>query len=312
MPGFKRRVSWRSLTPSRESGRGWTRGSRPVRAGLINPILVDVGCRHPKVYGKTLDHNSDVIKAASPRTPAHARAFQHALPEVRDPWMVVSVPYGLYVSSKADGRRRLGYRMPNKVLRTEVAERIVKESCEAAGVPFVSVTEAVRRLNTLGAYYALDGHPTAVGTAIGPASSVPRSQPDLIMARGQLSTAIRAACPTLKRGVVRRANRLPPVSRRAPSDTIFSGGLWCRARAYPPARKERGGTHDLTLNQALRLKRQLSSSSRTLNRQANRLRRSEKRHRFALAPFQALATILAHRHRLDRSRAVAFSLRFSL
>ena len=134
--------------------------------GLINPILVDVGCRHPEFYGKTLNRESDIMAAAARELPRTLKRFDALCRRFDTPWMVVSVPYGLYVSPEAlQGRRRLGYRMPDDMLKTEVAERIVKAACDGAGVPFVSVTEAIRRLKTPGAYYPLDGHPTAIGQA---------------------------------------------------------------------------------------------------------------------------------------------------
>lgn len=134
--------------------------------GMINPILVDVGCRHPEFYGKTLAADSEVMKGAARELPKTLKRFDSLCRKFGTPWMVVSVPYGLYVSPEAlEGRRRLGYEMPDALLKTTLAERIAKEACDAAGVPFVSVTEAIRSLMTPGAYYPLDGHPTAIGQA---------------------------------------------------------------------------------------------------------------------------------------------------
>ena len=134
--------------------------------GLITPILVDVGCRFPDFYTKTLDPQSDVMKGAARELPRTLNRFDALCRKLDTPWMVVSVPYGLYVSPEAlEGRRRLGYVMPAGLLQTDLAERIAKDACRSAGVPFVSVTEAIRRLKTPESYYPLDGHPTAVGQA---------------------------------------------------------------------------------------------------------------------------------------------------
>ncbi len=143
--------------------------------GLINPFLIETGCRFPRFFSMTLD----------PARPAMARAsrgLRKALGRIAatcratgTPCVVVSVPNGLYVSPEAlASRRRLGFEAPEELLRTEVPERVVADACTAVGVPFVSVTAEVRRLAPSGAYYPIDGHATAAGNALFAALLGPR------------------------------------------------------------------------------------------------------------------------------------------
>jgi hypothetical protein len=135
--------------------------------GLINPFLIETGCRFPRFFSITLDPSRPSMATA-------ARGLRRALGRIAatcratgTPWVVVSVPNGLYVSPEAlASRRRLGFEAPEELLRTEVPERVVSDACEAIGVPFLSVTAEVRRLAPSGAYYPIDGHATAAGNAL--------------------------------------------------------------------------------------------------------------------------------------------------
>jgi hypothetical protein len=143
--------------------------------GLINPFLIETGCRFPRFFSMTLDPSRPAMARAS-------RALRKSLGRIAatcratgTPWVVVSVPNGLYVSPEAlVSRRRLGFETPEELLRTEAPERVVADACEAVGVPFVSVTAEVRRLAPSGAYYPIDGHATAAGNALFAALLAPR------------------------------------------------------------------------------------------------------------------------------------------
>ena len=81
--------------------------------------------------------------------------------------VVVAVPDGPYIDERALGAvRRLGFEASRDLLTTSVPDDLIARACAEAGIPFVSVTSAMRaNPSETPAYFEFDGHPNGVGHA---------------------------------------------------------------------------------------------------------------------------------------------------
>ena len=82
--------------------------------------------------------------------------------------LVVSVPYGAYVSPAGyESRRRLGFSVTPEMLSSDATDEAVAEACRRAGLPFHNVTARFRRASAdLDLFFELDGHFNAAGNRL--------------------------------------------------------------------------------------------------------------------------------------------------
>src|SRR5258707_3204691 len=128
--------------------------------GHLNPALISLSVTRPDYFVQTLDLNSTktrllISEMARQLTRIKTTAIQnHA--EV----MVVSVPYGFYVSSRSlRNLQRLGFFADPEALSTNAADEAIRSASQMAGIPFYDSTIGFRQVSDqTDLFFEQDGH----------------------------------------------------------------------------------------------------------------------------------------------------------
>jgi hypothetical protein len=136
--------------------------------GTLNPITVHHGIANPDYYARHADPASPDARRGIESIAESLKEIARVAREHRADVIVVSVPYRAYVCRRdLASLRRLGYEAPDALAASDGPDRAIAEAAERAGVPFRTITPAVRAACAeRDLYYPLDGHFTPAGNAL--------------------------------------------------------------------------------------------------------------------------------------------------
>jgi hypothetical protein len=79
--------------------------------------------------------------------------------------IIVSVPFGIYVSQQQFGIRQkgFGFTLDPLMLTSSSPDDAIRQAAVGAGVPFFAFTQAFRAMDDASLFFELDGHFTASG-----------------------------------------------------------------------------------------------------------------------------------------------------
>jgi len=128
--------------------------------GELNPALIYLSVHDPNYFSKTMDLGSPTVqnwisKMAEQFTRIQNIARQHNVEVV-----VVSIPYGIYVSPNSfKSRQRLGFTAAPEMLTSSAEDEAVRSASRMAGVKFYEYTREFRHVSTQrDLFFELDGH----------------------------------------------------------------------------------------------------------------------------------------------------------
>jgi hypothetical protein len=146
--------------------------------GRINPAMIKRGVRSPSHFHEARNPSSPLMILASRRLDQALQRIQAVCRPLGIELIVVTIPYGSYVSPEVlDGQRRLGFEVDPSLLRLETPEEIVETLCRKRGITHLCPVADMRVGGAAGAFYPLDGHFTSRGNAWLAAWLTPRLQP---------------------------------------------------------------------------------------------------------------------------------------
>ncbi len=131
--------------------------------GQLNPGIVSMAMADPFYFAAPLETEEPAVQNA-------LNAMENRLRAIRDDAagslvVVMSIPLGAYVSRDAwQSAAETGFATFPEMLRTTTPDDSLRNICDGAGIPFVSVTEQFRRQSGEELfYYTFDGHFNARG-----------------------------------------------------------------------------------------------------------------------------------------------------
>src|SRR2546423_2473486 len=147
-------------------------------SGQLNPALIYESTSRPDYFLSNIDVNSPdtqrlILEMAKQLTRIDNAAVQH-----RAKAIIVSVPYGVYVSQNSlKTRQRLGFEVVPDMLTTSAGDEPIRRASEIAGLSFYDVTNEFRQASLQrNLFFELDGHFNAAGHELFAARLMPTIQ----------------------------------------------------------------------------------------------------------------------------------------
>jgi lysophospholipase L1-like esterase len=140
---------------------------RAFLAGELNPSLVYLGVHTPDYFMETMDLDSTTTKLRISQVADELRRIKSAADSNNAKVIVVSVPYGIYVSRASfDSRQRIGFTTVPEMLTSNAADEAIRQASQLAGVDFYAVTDQFRHASiNQQFFFELDGHFSRAGHA---------------------------------------------------------------------------------------------------------------------------------------------------
>jgi lysophospholipase L1-like esterase len=138
---------------------------RAFEAGDLNPALVASAARHPEYFMETFDLGRPETKALVKEMSRQLARIRVVAASAGAEVLVVSIPFGHYVSQTMyDTRRnRYGFELDPRMLTSEGADDAIRIAAEGARLSTRVVTAAFRERDSAPLYFELDGHLNADG-----------------------------------------------------------------------------------------------------------------------------------------------------
>lgn len=147
-------------------------------AGQLNPGLIYLSTSRPDYFLSNLDVNAAdtqrlIREKATQLVRIDKTARQHHAKAI-----IVSVPYGVYVSQNSfKTRQKLGFEVVPDMLTTSAGDEPIRRASEIAGLPFYDVTDEFRQASLQrNLFFELDGHFNAAGHELFAARLMPMIQ----------------------------------------------------------------------------------------------------------------------------------------
>ena len=133
--------------------------------GDLNPALVYLGVAKPDYFLQTLDGNSPKVKLLISEMAKQFARIKAVASHNKADVIVISVPYGIYVSpSSFKTRQRLGFSTAPEMLTNDAEDEAIRTASQMAGIPFYDLTRQFRKLSaTTDLFFTLDGHFNSAG-----------------------------------------------------------------------------------------------------------------------------------------------------
>jgi lysophospholipase L1-like esterase len=133
--------------------------------GELNPALIYLSIAMPEYFLQTMDLNSSKLRPLISEMANQLARIKDAAIRNNAEVVVVSVPYGTYVSPNSfRSRQRLGFSVVSEMLTTSAADDAIRSACETAGVSFYDLTAEFRRASIESdLFFELDGHFNVAG-----------------------------------------------------------------------------------------------------------------------------------------------------
>ncbi len=138
---------------------------KAFEAGDLNPALVQSATRRPDYFMETFDLDRLETKALVEEMARQLARIRRVGAAAGAEILVVSVPFGLYVSQPMFNtwRNRYGFELDPRMLTSDGADTAIRIAAEEAHLPMRVVTPAFRERNGAPFYFELDGHLNAYG-----------------------------------------------------------------------------------------------------------------------------------------------------
>jgi lysophospholipase L1-like esterase len=134
--------------------------------GTLNPWLIGHSTGEPDYFMNTVDMGQ--LRLPITMMSVYLRQIRKAAEREGAPVVALSIPEGFYVNEAAyTNAQRIGFHVVPGMRTTRVVDQAVEAACRKAGVPFVCVSEEMRRHRTdASLYLELDRHLSAAGNAL--------------------------------------------------------------------------------------------------------------------------------------------------
>jgi len=136
--------------------------------GELNPGLVMLGVKQPDRFLTGAGVDTTTAKQLIDAMAACLRRVSLAAARVNAAVIVMSVPYGAYVSARdLKSKRRLGFDVDSQLMNSSGPDDAIWRAAVAAGLPFLTVTQHFRNeAVTKRLYFPIDGHFTSAGNRL--------------------------------------------------------------------------------------------------------------------------------------------------
>jgi lysophospholipase L1-like esterase len=133
--------------------------------GQLNPALINISTTRPDYFLSTMDVTSPNTQHLVLEMANQLARIDNAARQSQAKAIVVSVPYGVYVSQNSfKTRQRLGFEVVPDMLTTSAGDEPIRRASEIAGLPFYDVTDEFRQASLQrNLFFELDGHFNAQG-----------------------------------------------------------------------------------------------------------------------------------------------------
>jgi hypothetical protein len=132
--------------------------------GRLNSDLIRQVIKRPNYYLQTFDLNKPDVQSLIGEMAGQLGRIKRVADRYRARVVVVSVPFGLYVSpAQFKVHRKYGFFVDEKMLGSDSPDQAIRLACEKAGLPFFTTTDRFRDHKTAHFFYDLDGHFNASG-----------------------------------------------------------------------------------------------------------------------------------------------------
>jgi hypothetical protein len=128
--------------------------------GNLNPALISLSVTRPDYFLQTVDLNSAKTRLLIQEMAKQLARIKSTAIQNHAEVMVVSVPYGFYVSSKSlSSLQRLGFSGVPEALKTNAADEAIRSASQMAGIPFYDSTIGFRQVSDhTDLFFDQDGH----------------------------------------------------------------------------------------------------------------------------------------------------------
>jgi lysophospholipase L1-like esterase len=116
--------------------------------GHVNPSLISLSVTRPDYFLQTLDLNSAKTRLLIQGMAKQLARIKSTADQNHADVMVVSVPYGFYVSAKnLSSLQRLGFSVTPEALKSNAADEAIRSASQMAGIPFYDSTIGFRQIS---------------------------------------------------------------------------------------------------------------------------------------------------------------------
>ena len=138
---------------------------RAFESGNLNPSIIPSAIRHPEYFIETFDLEQPQTRESIQLMSTQFSRIHRSAATVKAAVMVVSAPFGLYVSRQQFDTRqnRLGFTLDRRMLTSSSPDDAIRLAAVGAGVPFFAFTQAFREKDGTPFHFELDGHFNASG-----------------------------------------------------------------------------------------------------------------------------------------------------
>ena len=129
-------------------------------SGNLNPSIIWRAVREPEYFIQTFElqrpHTQELIRQMS----AHLSHIRADAASLKAAVIVVSIPFGIYVSSQQFDvwQSGLGFELDRGMLSSSSPDDAIRMAAADAGVPFFSFTQAFRASDGVPFFFKFDGH----------------------------------------------------------------------------------------------------------------------------------------------------------
>lgn len=136
--------------------------------GNLNPSLIGLALRKPSYFFDASDLSNPQTALRIDHMGYHMKRLQILADENDSDIVVISVPFGAYVSRRSyDSYSQMGFQLEPRLLASREADESIEMACSRAGLPFFSVTDEFREsAETTQLFFTLDGHLNDAGHAL--------------------------------------------------------------------------------------------------------------------------------------------------
>lgn len=135
--------------------------------GGLNPSLVYLAMHSPDYFMETMNLNSSITRLRISELADELRRIRSVADANNAKVIVVSVPYGIYVSQAGfETRQRIGFDTVPEMLTSNAADEAIRQASVVAGVDFYAFTDQFRQASVNQQFFfELDGHFNRTGDA---------------------------------------------------------------------------------------------------------------------------------------------------